>query len=169
MGWLYMKSLNGHAGPQEYLDAQFTFERSDGVSKVLRSELVGNSVYYAAVEQTILETGEHEVFALICLVAYDPRDREGYIFGYKDMTEADGALRIQLPRCDPRPADANGSSLRPAVARALPRERRWRRQGCGNCFTRCSLHRVEGEEGREGLSRRERERAPDGSSPFPLS
>ena len=30
------------------------------------------------------DTGEHEVFALICLVAYDPRDREGYIFGYKD-------------------------------------------------------------------------------------
>ena len=42
--------------------------------------------YYAAVEQTIFETGKHEVFALICLVAYDPRDREGYIFGYNDMT-----------------------------------------------------------------------------------
>ena len=84
MGWLYMKTLKGHAGPREYLDAQFTFERSDEVSKVLRSELVGDSVYYAAVEQTILETRAHEVFALICL-AYDPRDCEGYIFGYKDL------------------------------------------------------------------------------------
>ena len=86
MGWLYMKSLHGHAGPREYLDAQFSFERSDGVSKVLRSELVSNSVYYAAIEQTIFKSGAHEVFALICLLAYDPRDREGYIFGYKDMT-----------------------------------------------------------------------------------
>ncbi len=77
MGWLYMKSLHGHAGPQEYLDAQFTFERSDGVSKVLRSELVGDSVYYAAVEQTILETGAHEVFALICLVGIRPARSRG--------------------------------------------------------------------------------------------
>ena len=97
MGWLYMKSLNGHSGPREYLDAQFTFERSDGVSKVLRSELVGNSVYYAAVEQTIFETGKHEVFALICLVAYDSRDREGYIFGYKDMTEGMGPYESNCP------------------------------------------------------------------------
>ena len=97
MGWLYMKSLHGHAGPREYLDAQFSFERSDGVSKVLRSELVGNRVYYAAVEQIILDTGEREVFALICLVAYDPRDREGYIFGYKDMTERMGPYESNCP------------------------------------------------------------------------
>lgn len=24
MGWLYMTSLNGHSGPRQYLDAQFT-------------------------------------------------------------------------------------------------------------------------------------------------
>ena len=29
MGWLYMKSLKGHSGPRQYLDAQFTWERSD--------------------------------------------------------------------------------------------------------------------------------------------
>ena len=131
MGWLYMKSLKGHAGPREYLDAQFSFERSDGVSKVLRSELVGDSVYYAAVEQTILETGAHEVFALICLVAYDPRDQRGLHLRLQRHDGRDGALRIQLPRCDPRPADADGSSLRPAMARALPRERRWRAEAAG--------------------------------------
>jgi hypothetical protein len=38
MGWLYMKSLRGHSGPRQYLDAQFTWERSDTISKVLRSE-----------------------------------------------------------------------------------------------------------------------------------
>jgi hypothetical protein len=67
------------------------------VSKVLRSELVGDRVYYAAVEQTISDTGAHEVFALICLVAYDPRDSEGYIFGYKDMTERMGPYESNCP------------------------------------------------------------------------
>jgi hypothetical protein len=97
MGWLYMKSLRGHAGPREYLDDQFTFERDDETSKVLRSELVGEKAYYAAVEYKCVKTGTHEVFALICLVAYDPRDREGYIFGYKDMTEGMGPYESNCP------------------------------------------------------------------------
>jgi len=40
MGWLYMKSLKGHSGPRQYLDAQFTYERPGTISKVLRSALV---------------------------------------------------------------------------------------------------------------------------------
>jgi hypothetical protein len=51
MGWLYMTSLKGHSGPRQYLDAQFTYERADVRSNVLRSALVGMRVYYAAVEQ----------------------------------------------------------------------------------------------------------------------
>ena len=86
MGWLYMQSLKGHSGPRQYLDAQFTFERPEATSKVLRSALVGMRVYYAAVEQIRVGSGEREVWALICLVRYNPRDPEGYIFGYKDMT-----------------------------------------------------------------------------------
>ncbi len=57
MGWLYMKSLKGHSGPRQYLDAQFTYERPDMISKVLRSALVGMRVYYAAVEQVRIATG----------------------------------------------------------------------------------------------------------------
>jgi hypothetical protein len=41
MGWLYMQSFKGHSGPRQYLDAQFTFERPEATSKVLRSALVG--------------------------------------------------------------------------------------------------------------------------------
>jgi len=84
MGWLYMKSLNGHSGPRQYLDAQFTYERPGTISKVLRSALAGMHVYYAAVEQVRIATGGREVWAAICLVRYNPRDRKGYIFGYKD-------------------------------------------------------------------------------------
>ncbi len=83
MGWLYMQSLGGHAGPKQYLDAQFTYARPELTSKVLRSALAGMRVYYAAVEHIRLDTGKRDVFAVVCLVRYNPRDKEGYIFGYK--------------------------------------------------------------------------------------
>ena len=50
MGWLYMRSLAGHATPKAYLDAQFTYDRDTGGSRVLASSLVGRRTYYAAVE-----------------------------------------------------------------------------------------------------------------------
>src|ERR1700693_1004039 len=90
MGWLTMKSLNGHSGPRSYLDAQFTQQHPDAISKVLLSALVGRRVYYAAVEQIRIANGEREVWAVICLVRYHPRDSEGYVFGYKDMEESMG-------------------------------------------------------------------------------
>ena len=97
MGWLYMKSLKGHSGPHQYLDAQFTHERPDLISKVLRSALVGMRVYYAAVEQVRIAAGQREVWAVICLVRYNPRDPEGYIFGYKDMEESMGPYECDCP------------------------------------------------------------------------
>jgi hypothetical protein len=97
MGWLTMKSLNGHCGPRQYLDAQFTYECPEIISKVLRSALVGMRVYYAAVEQIRAVTGERSVWAAICLVRYNPRDPEGYIFGYKDMDESMGPCERDCP------------------------------------------------------------------------
>jgi hypothetical protein len=61
MGWLYMTFLKGHSSPRQYLDAQFTFERLDAISKVLRSALIGTRVYYAAVEQVRIATGKRDV------------------------------------------------------------------------------------------------------------
>jgi len=51
MGWLYITSLKA-IQPRQYLDAQFTYERADVRSNVLRSALVCMRVYYAAVEQS---------------------------------------------------------------------------------------------------------------------
>ena len=31
MGWLFMRSLGGHATPKAYLDDQFTYERPSGL------------------------------------------------------------------------------------------------------------------------------------------
>ncbi len=97
MGRLYMQSLGGHYGPRQYLDAQFTFTRSELTSKVLRSALVGMRVYYAAIEHVRHETNERTVFTAVCLVYYNPRDRKGYIFGYKDMDETVGPNESDCP------------------------------------------------------------------------
>ena len=83
MGWLYMRSLGTHAGPREYLDAQFTFETAESRCRVLRSALVRLRTYYAALER-VRADGDRQVAAIVCLVRYNPNDREGYVFGYKD-------------------------------------------------------------------------------------
>lgn len=96
MGWLYMQSLKGHPGPRQYLDTQFTFERPEARLRVLRSALVKMRTWYAAVE-ILRPDREREVAALVCLVRYNPRDREGYIFGYKDMDETVGPYEAECP------------------------------------------------------------------------
>lgn len=96
MGWLYMQSFDDHSGPRQYLDAQFTYSRNGVLSRVLRSSLRGGKVYYAAVEM-IRPDSPREVFALVCLVDHNPRDSEGYVFGYKDMDEGMGPVESDCP------------------------------------------------------------------------
>ena len=97
MGWLFMHSLDGYSGPKQYLDGQYTQSQQTHVSKVLRSALVKMRVYYAAVE-TVFPDGKRDVWAAVCLVKYNPRDREGYIFGYKDMSEDSGPCEAECPK-----------------------------------------------------------------------
>ena len=54
-------------------------------------------VYYAAVEQVVAATDKREVWGAVSLVDYNPRDREGYIFGYKDMSETMGPCECDCP------------------------------------------------------------------------
>jgi hypothetical protein len=96
MGWLFMYGLDGHSGPKQYLDAQCTYERPTVTSKVLRSSLVRMRVYYAAVEHTFPD-GKIDVWAAVCLVKYNPRARDGLIFGYKDQDETMGPCETECP------------------------------------------------------------------------
>ncbi|ASY46837.1 MULTISPECIES: DUF6927 domain-containing protein [Sphingomonadaceae] len=103
MGWLYMprQSLGGHASAKSYLDAQFTHERpqEEGGSrglKVLASACPGNRVYYAATQVMTNGVGG-EIFAIVCLVRWNPRDKEGMILGYKDMEESMGPCEDGCP------------------------------------------------------------------------
>ena len=97
MGWLYMKTFDGPSGPQGYLDRQFTCEQPEFQSRVLRSALVGNDVYYAAVEHRPTGDDTVEIWALICLVDYNPKHPNGFIFGYKDMCETMGPYAAECP------------------------------------------------------------------------
>ena len=97
MGWLYRRTLDGYATPRAYLDAQFTYERKTYSNKVLRSALIQRRTYYAAVEHTVLDTGEREVWAIVCLVDYKPRALDRYIFGFKDMDETMGPYETDCP------------------------------------------------------------------------
>ena len=96
MGWLYMRSLGSHAGPRQYLDAQFTFDQPGARCRVLRSALLRLRTYYAAIER-VFENGDRSVSAIVCLVRYNPNDREGYVFGYKDMDEVMGPVESECP------------------------------------------------------------------------
>ncbi len=98
MGWLYMQTLRGHAGPREYLDDQYTFDDPIASVRVLGSALVGMRTYYAAVEQVRIPSGERTVSAIVCLVRYNLRDRQGYIFGYKNMSEEMGPNESRCPK-----------------------------------------------------------------------
>lgn len=129
MGWLYMRSLSGHYGPRQYLDAQFTFTRPELTSKVLRSALIGMRVYYAAIEHARHETNERFVFAAVCLVRYNPRDREGYIFGYKDMDETVG----------PNESDCPEAILDLLTPTEYPYAQAWRTRCLENAATRRAL------------------------------
>ncbi len=101
MGWLYMTrgGMDGHVTAKNYLDAQFTYERDgDGEKRglrVLASSCLRNQVYYAAAQP--YGQADTAIFAIVCLVRWNPRDKENMIFGYKDLTENAGPNEAECP------------------------------------------------------------------------
>lgn len=102
MGWLFM-SLAGMGrfnSPKSYLDDQLTYPpdpdkgREQGL-RVLKSVWSG-SEYYAAVEP-YGEQGAEAAFAIICLVRWAPKARNGENFGYKNMSESMGPHACRCP------------------------------------------------------------------------
>ena len=104
MGWLSMPlaSMGGHTSPKQYLDAQFTYERaaiSENPShgyRVLESACPGSRAYYAAI-QRFDDGAPGEVTAVVCLVRWNPRAKDGFVFAYKDMSESMGPHEADCP------------------------------------------------------------------------
>lgn len=105
MGWLYMpeSSMGLHRTPKAYLDNQLTYERpAEGdqpfsALRVLKSACPGNRTYYAAVERYDEAGSSLQVFAIVCLVRWNPRASDNMIFGYKDMDEQAGPCEADCP------------------------------------------------------------------------
>lgn len=139
MGWLSMTGagMGGHATPKAYLDAQFTYSHTaDGGGtrgmRVIDSAFVGNSVWYAATE--IIANGQVQyVIALVCLVRWNPKAKDGYIFAYKDQEESMGPCEASCPARILRLLSATSSES------ALD----WRRR----CLARLRLHGRKVEDG----------------------
>lgn len=53
--------------------------------------------YYAACRRTNKQDGTSVTFALVVLVKYNPRDKEGYTLGWKDMSEDMGPCAAECP------------------------------------------------------------------------
>lgn len=96
MGWLSMTRdhMGPHPTPKKYLDAQFHYHGTDkdGLAydhKVFASAMHGTTEYYAAILRT--QPGkDHVIFAAVCMTFWNPKAKDGYIFGYKDMDETMG-------------------------------------------------------------------------------
>jgi hypothetical protein len=97
MGWLYMPSLGRFKTPKEYLEDQYTYENNRRISTVLASKTVALRTWYAACQQIDKSTGQSEIFAVICLIDYNRRAKDGMIFGCKDMTEHYGHWDVRCP------------------------------------------------------------------------
>lgn len=104
MGWLSMPlaSMGGHTSPTQYLDAQFTFGRAATDDqpahgyRVLESACPGNRVYYAAVQRS--DDGvAGQISAVVCLVRWNPKAKDGFVFAYKDMSESMGPNEADCP------------------------------------------------------------------------
>ena len=95
MGWLFTRDLAGHSTARAYLDNQFSYSRDNHRLTVLASSMVG-STYYAAAER-VENSGERQVFAIVCLTKTSTGARDGCTFGYKDMTEHMGPCESECP------------------------------------------------------------------------
>ena len=90
MGWLSMTRdhMAPHTTPKKYLDAQFHYSGTDKDSlaydhKVFASAMHGTTEYYAAIIRS--QAGKPQtVFAVVCMTFWNPRAKDGFIFGYKD-------------------------------------------------------------------------------------
>lgn len=94
MGWTYTdKPFN----VCEYFRDNFTWDNEKSSARCLKASMVKRRVVYAAVERVTKETGEKQVFAAVCLLHFT-RSKDGYNFGYKDITEFYGPSESDCPK-----------------------------------------------------------------------
>jgi hypothetical protein len=95
MGWTFMPMP--YEGTTEWFKKHLTWTNEDGTThRPLETAIVARSEAYAAVE-TVKPDGERYVWAAAFMLKYNPKDRDGYTFGYKDMDETVGPVIDRCP------------------------------------------------------------------------
>lgn len=116
MGWTFTTAYDG-SGVRNYLDRQFICDNEDGKWEILKSALVRMRTYYAACRWTRKKTGEVRIFAMVVLVKYNARDREGLTLGWKEMSEDMGPCEAECPLSIMELLDPLGDDEKDAYAR----------------------------------------------------
>lgn len=97
MGWTFYNSYdfkNGKIDRKAECDKMYTWEDTERKGRVLKSTMRG-SVYYAAYEYTNKIKNTKEVIGVVVLTSSDVRN--GWNFGYKDMSENCGPGYYDCP------------------------------------------------------------------------
>lgn len=119
MGWTYTWAYHG-SGVRNYLDRQFECDNEHGRWEIIKSALVRMRTYYAACRWTNKKTGRVKTFAIVALVNYNPRDKEGLTLGWKEMDESMGPCEAECPLAildllDPPDEDSHAKDWRERV------------------------------------------------------
>jgi hypothetical protein len=96
MGWTFVNNYDG-GGVRVFLDREFTSENDAGKWEIVKSALVQMRSYYAACRWTDKNAKTVRVFAMVVLVRFNPRDREGLTLGWKQMSEDMGPCADECP------------------------------------------------------------------------
>ncbi len=96
MGWLFTERPYGQS-VRAFFEKRFNSETDHAKWEILDCSATFR-VAYMAVRITKKETGKTYVVGIVCLIRHDPKARDGYNFGYKDMDECMGPNESECPR-----------------------------------------------------------------------
>ena len=116
MGWLYRDEPIDD--PLAYLKTKYNYDCETHTLQTLDGACVRNTVYLA-VRSTDKKTGRSLVLAAVILIS----NTKKHGFGYKDMDEVDGAVRMRLPPAHYPPAVSDRRSSTSRLCSRLARTR----------------------------------------------
>lgn len=95
MGWMFLQKDRGQS-IKDFFKQEFNYQKDDGrYGKVIDCAVVNLTAAYITYETN--QNGSKEVVALVCLLRFVPRAKDGFNFGYKDMDETMGPNECNCP------------------------------------------------------------------------
>ena len=94
MGWMYTRKAKGET-IREFFARELGFETEKRTVRLLDCAVVNLREAYLAFEDIDHTSGNRQVFAVVCLLHYQPNSY--WNFGYKDMEESMGPCYYKCP------------------------------------------------------------------------